>query len=224
MNLFEEIQSNDNIETLDLEFNENSKPPKIVIEKLIVKKPCEQHLSPLAQYFLAPFVLIESNGVLDIPIMDRIIHDQVMEEIAPHFNGISKITADGQVMLSMQNVIESSTTQFINLLNNELLNPIVADVYGTSTAEWGGDFTIKEYKVNLDAVQKLVEYDVHSLWTFFKASFISASGYFVVMPSEWEFDESFRERTAVQAFASVCNSMTITVNTETNTISSVLMD
>ncbi len=162
--------------------------------------------------------------MLDILVMDPIIHDQVIKEIAPHFSGISKITAEDRVTLSMQNVIESSKTQFINLLNNHELNPIIADVYGTCTAKWGGYFTIKEYKVNLTAVQKSVEYDVLTLWNFLKASFIHASGYFLVMPSEWEFDESFKERTAVQAFASVCNSMTITVNTETNTISSVLMD
>ncbi len=53
MNLFEEIQSNDNIETLDLDFNENTEPPNIVIEKLIVKK----HVNNNYQHLLSTFSL-----------------------------------------------------------------------------------------------------------------------------------------------------------------------
>ncbi len=224
LDLFEEIRAKDYIQNPNLKFIKRVEPPKIVYEKLIVEEPYELQLSPLAQYFLAPFILIDSNGILDIPVMHNFIHDKVIREIAPHFNEISKVTSDNQVKLRLQNIRESSKTHFLNVFNNHRLNAIVNDIYGKGNTGWGGNFTIREYKVNLEAIIKSVEHDILPLWDFFKDSFVLNTGYFVLIPSEWVFDESFKDRIAVRAFASVCNSMTITVNTENNTISSILID
>ena len=47
-------------------------------------------------------------------------------------------------------------------------------------------------------------------------------GGMAIIPSGWSFDESF-DRVAVQSFASVCNEMMITVNSENNFITSILI-
>lgn len=224
LDLFEEVNSEEYIQNSEVEFNENVEPPKIIFEEIIIKAPSELQLSPLAQYFLAPFILIESNGMLDIPVRTKFIYNKVVNEIAVHFNKVSKVTDDNQVTLSMQDVRGSSKTYFLDLYNSNSLNAIVTDLYRKSSSGWGGIFPIKEYKVNLRGVKKLVDHDILTLWSFFKETSVLGTGHFVLMPSEWAFDESFKDRIAVRAFAGVCNSMTITVNTESNTILAILLD
>ncbi len=224
MDLFEEILSEEDIQNFEVEFNEKFEPPKVAFDKVIIEASSDLELTPLAQYFLAPFILIESNGVLDVPVKTKLIYDKVLEEVATHFKKVIKITEDKQVTLSMQDIRESSKAYFLDLYNNNSLNAIVTDVYRKSSSGWGGIFPTKDYKVNLGGVEKLVDHDIETLWSFFKETFVLDTGYFVLMPSEWVFDESFKERIAVRAFAGVCNSMRITVNTDSNTISSILIN
>ncbi|MEK5038859.1 hypothetical protein [Sporosarcina sp. FSL K6-3457] len=224
MDLFEEIYTKDYIQNPIVKFNERIERPKVVFEELIVEQSLNLELTSLAQYFLAPFLLVDSNGVLDLSAKDKSIYDRIVREIAPHFNKPIKITSENQVMLRLQNIKERSKIHFLSLLKNQRLNAIVNDIYGKDSLGWGGEFPIKEYKVNLELVTKSFEHDILTMWSFFNDAFILNNGNFVLVPSQWVFDESFKDRIAVRAFASVCNSMTITVNTESNMVSSILVD
>ena len=61
------------------------------------------------------------------------------------------------------------------------------------------------------------------MWDFFEHTFVQGNGGMAIIPSGWSFDESFIDRVAVQNFASVCNEMMITVNSENNFIISTLI-
>lgn len=221
MDLFEEIIREDFGQNPIIKMNEKNEHPKVVYEKLTVEEPFDQPISSLAQYFLAPFLLVDSNGIFDIPAVDKIIQDIVIKEIAPHFNKTVKVSYENQIIIRVQNVKESSKTHFLNLIKNHRVNAIVNDLYSKDPTNWEGNFTIKEYKVNLHAVKKSVENDILPMWNFFERSFVRAYGDLVILPNGWVFDESFKARIAVQAFAGVCNSMTITVNQENKMISSI---
>ncbi|MDH5160314.1 hypothetical protein [Heyndrickxia oleronia] len=220
MNLFEEIIEKHydlNIETLD---NIGRRTPRMSSEKLEAKETNDQP-SSLAQYIMAPFILVDSNGINDIPVFDKISQEVVLEEIAPHFSELKKITIDDQLFIRVQNVKESSKNSFLNLVKNNRLNKIVNDIYSNRNSSWPPDrFIAKEYKVNLEIIEKSFEPDILVLWDFFKRSFIKENGFMSILPSGWTFDESFKDRIAVRAFASVCNSMEIVVNEDNNTISS----
>ncbi|WP_428912134.1 hypothetical protein [Niallia sp. Krafla_26] len=97
------------------------------------------------------------------------------------------------------------------------------DDYSEGTSNWGEIFTSKEYRVNLDFVRKTTNHDILSMWDFFEHTFVQAYGGMAILPSGWLFDESFKERVAIQSFASVCNEMTVTVNSDNNMITSVLI-
>src|SRR5699024_11187376 len=112
-------------------------------------------------------------------------------------------------ILRVQNVRESSKTQFLDQLNNHRMNAIVNDIYANGSPCWRENFRSKEYHVNLEVVKKSIDNDILSMWNFFEHSFVRAHGNLVILPSEWAFDESFKDRIAVQSFAGVCNSMTV---------------
>lgn len=193
-------------------------------ERLDIEAPFGKKISSIAQFFLAPFILVSSNGMLDIPIVDDKILDITIKEIAPHFNKVERITTnEKQVVIRLQNVKESSKIHFINLKENRKVNAIVNDIYSEGTSSWGETFTPKEFKVNLDLVSKTANHDILSMWDFFEHTFVQGNGGMAIIPSGWSFDESFIDRVAVQNFASVCNEMMITVNSENNFIISTLI-
>lgn len=198
--------------------------PKVVYEKLEVDEPSGKEISSIAQYVLAPFILVSSNGMFDIPIVDDKTLDIVMKDIAPHFNKVVKITTnEKQVDIRLQNVRENSNIHFINLKENRKVNAIVNDIYSEGTLNRGETFTRKEYRVTLELVRKTASHDILSMWDFFEHTFVQTYGGMAIIPSGWSFDESFKHRVAVQSFASVCNEMTVTVNSENNSITSILI-
>jgi hypothetical protein len=221
LELFEEIITKDSDQS---PIEENHDHPKVVYEKLIVEESVERQISSLTQYFLAPFILVDSNGILDIPVFDNDIQDIVLKDIAPHFNRVTKVKTKNQVILRVQNVRESSQIQFLNQIKNGRINEIVNEIYSKGTTGWGGHFTIKEYKVNLEAVKKSIDNDILPMWNFFERSFVQAYRNLVILPNGWAFDESFKDRITVQSFAGVCNSMTVIVNQENNMITSILIN
>jgi len=222
--LFEEIVTDDIEHNAIIEIRENNEQPKVEYERLDIEEPFEQQISSIAQYFLAPFILVSSNGMLDIPIGDDKTLDIVIKEIAPHFNKVVKITTnEKQVDIRLQNARESSKIHFMNLKENRKVNAIVNDIYSEGTSSWGETFTPKEFRVNLALVRKTDNHDILSMWDFFEHTFVQASGGMAIIPSGWSFDESFKDRIAVQTFASVCNEMMITVNSENNFITSILI-
>lgn len=224
MYLFEEIVTNEIEQTPIIKVRENNEHPNMEFEKLNIDESSGQEISSIAQYLLAPFILVSSNGMLDIPIVDDRTLDKVINEIAPHFNKVVKITTnERQVVIRLQNVRESSKIHFINLKENRKINAIVNDIYSEGTSSWGETFTAKEYRVNLELVRKTANHDILSMWDFFEHTFKQAYGGMPILPSGWSFDESFKDRKAVQSFASVCNEMTVTVNSENNFITSILI-
>ncbi|WP_428912133.1 hypothetical protein [Niallia sp. Krafla_26] len=116
MDLFEEIIINDIEQDPIIKIRENNEHPKVVYEKLDIDELSGQEISSIAQYLLAPFILVSSNGMLEIPIKDDRTLDITIKEIAPHFKKVVKSTIDEkQVLIRLQNVRESSKMHFLNL-------------------------------------------------------------------------------------------------------------
>ena len=139
MYLFEEIVTNEIEQTPIIKVRENNEHPNVEFEKLNIDESSGQEISSIAQYLLAPFILVSSNGMLDIPIVDDRTLDKVINEIAPHFIKVVKITTnERQVVIRLQNVRESSKIHFINLKEeNSKINAIVNDIYLEGTSRLG---------------------------------------------------------------------------------------
>lgn len=224
MELFEEIVINVIGQDPIIKIRENNEHPKVEYEKVDIDEPSGQEISSIAQYLLAPFLLVSSNGMLDIPIVDDKTLDIVIKDIAPHFDKVIKTTTNEKLTdIRLQNIRESSKIHFMNLKEHRKINAIVNDIYSEGTSNWGETFTPKEYRVNLDLIKKTTNHDIVSMWDFFEHTFVQAYGGMAIIPSGWSFDESFKDRVAVQSFASVCNEMTVTVNSENNFITSIFI-
>lgn len=226
MELFKEMYTRASDQDQTIGTFRKTERPRVVYEELLDNVTSKNNLSSLAQYFLAPFILIEPNGILDIPATDEFVHDKIVREIAPHFCEKQKISIGNRVTIRLKSVRENSKAEFLNLLNRNEINAIVKDLFACENSNWGGSFTSKEYEVNLEAIEKKARQEIVSMWNFFERAFIQngMEGQLVLIPSGWEFNESFKDRISIRAFAGVCNSMTVTVNCENEMISSVFID
>ncbi|MCP3773539.1 hypothetical protein NLX71_09470 [Paenibacillus sp. MZ04-78.2] len=223
MNLFDEIFQKDKEEICSINFISEQHRP--IFEEVTNINLADQQLSSIAQFFIAPFIYINPNGVLHIPIGKEFIYEKLIEEVAPHFERIRKVTSGEQVQVMLENVKETSKENFLSVFNTGNINAIALDLYANGSASLEtGSHTIKEYKVNLEAVTRTLGHDIVSIWNFFKHSFVQINGQLVLMPNNWNFDESFKDRITVQAFSSVCSSMTILVNTDNNLITSIFIN
>ncbi len=135
MDLFEEIVTNVIEQNSIIKIRENNEHIKVEYDKLETGEPSGQEISSIAQYLLAPFKLVSSNGMLDIPIKDKKALDKAIKEIAPHFNKVVKITTNGeQVLIILQNIREGSKILFMNLKENCKVNAIVNDIYSNGAS------------------------------------------------------------------------------------------
>lgn len=224
MKLFEEVavpSSSEKYNSLSSELPEHHRP---IFEKVLVSSMTNLQLSSLEQFFLAPFVTKDPKGILHIPADEPFIYNMVIHEIAPHFQQIRKVDFGDHIQLMLENPTESSKENFFELMQNRNLNAIVCDLYVGQPVEVVNPFPIKEYHVNLELVPKGIEHDIVSMWSFFERSFIRKNGEMVLLPNGWQFHDSFKDRVAIQAFASVCSAMRINVNTDDQAITSIFVN
>jgi hypothetical protein len=222
--LFEEIT----IKELNEELSVNQKPQtsvkKMIFEDIVVVNPASQGFTSLVQYFIAPFVLIDSNAVLHIPISTKLIFNRAINEIAPHFIKTQKVTVGNQVQIMFQNLKKESMENFRYLQQQQKINPIVRELYKNTQKVEAKTFETQIYKVNLNLVPKSLDFEILDMWNFFEQSFVQNNGALMLFQNQWEFNDSFKNWVTVRAFSSVCNSMKITVNKESNLISSVFIN
>lgn len=57
-----------------------------------------------------------------------------------------------------------------------------------------------------------------ALWRFFRHTFIQEAGELILSPHNWPFDESFKDNLSIRSFASVCQSIRVSVDPIKNTI------
>jgi len=180
-----------------------------------------EELSSITQFILAPFLFVGTDGEFSIPFQDTKTEEMILSEIAPHFHIVRKINSGNEHYLTVKGIKESSLNKFSQLVEEGKMNPIVEDLYSPRNRSWGGNFPSKEYRVNLDLINKSTKHEILNLWDFLKDTFLQANDGMAIVPSDWSFDESFKEKVAVQSFAGVCEEMIVTINCETNKIASI---
>ncbi|OPA75173.1 hypothetical protein BVG16_21445 [Paenibacillus selenitireducens] len=181
-----------------------------------------KELSPLCQFFIAQFISTDMNGVLYLPIVEEKYYRQIIEEIAPCFDMIRKVTKGNEVQIMLQTIKDNAKNKFLNLKVNNNLNPIVYDLYNKETNEKSYS-KIKRFNVTLDQISITNEYDIEGIWDFIYNTFMELNDCVILMPNEWSFDSSFKDHIAVRAFASVCKSMQVTVDCDNNKIVAIIL-
>ncbi|WP_025680636.1 hypothetical protein [Paenibacillus massiliensis] len=216
MNLFEEISDD-----LEQDVTESSNNAHILgrpnIKKVDTSENIVKNLTVLAQFFLLPFETGDPDAVLHIPVFDEATKQQVLHEIGGHFENCKLVDYGAYMQIMLSNPREGSKEHLRKLIGSGEIDQMVYSLYGNKPVT--GEYSeAKKYKVNLDLIQGTSNTVLSELWTFLSKTFIRDSGELTLLPHQWYLAESLKDNIAVQHFASVCNSMRLTVDTSANSI------
>jgi hypothetical protein len=77
------------------------------------------------------------------------------------------------------------------------------------------------YKVHLEEIPRCSSFEITSLWICISKTIVPCYGSFILMPTDWSFDDSFPKHISIRSFAAVCSSIIVTVYD--NKIISIMM-
>lgn len=210
MKLFEEILNNQEEVTIEIR-NKTTILDRPSIKKIKTNESIEEKLSVLAQFFLLPFETGDSNAVLHIPVFDDDTKEQVLQEIGSHFEEckIVEYKEHAQIILSKVRGISKSFIK--KLIDSGEINQIAYSLYRNKPVciNYSEE---KEYKVNIELIQRSFEKSIIELWTFLNKTFIREAGELILLPHQWYLGEAFKDYFAVRCFASVCKSMRVSID------------
>ncbi|HDX9589324.1 hypothetical protein [Bacillus multifaciens] len=184
------------------------------------------NISIIAQLFIANHILYEIPTVLTaIPITNQKIEGIVVNEIAIHFNKIQKIYINKRLeRIQFQELKDVSRNRFKDMLKNNLIHPIIKELYFLGEKESLEDRYInigKRQQVQYEVLKEYVEPStiidsdlLHVIW-FIKNTFCITEKSFTILPIGWELKDNLKELETLKLFNQMSDSLLITVDSET---------
>lgn len=210
----------------------NQKPlENPTIENLIfMEKEGGSTFSILSQFFVAPFIYLDKNGMHSIFFSDKLSYDTISKDIAYHFNTIQLINWGEYVEITLRSLKDESKKTFERMLNKGEISSFIIDFFKTEPAIITQPDNIntiaekyKEFEVNLDLIDPIKDDEIGIIWEFISSTYINARGEYTFLPQNWIFNDNFKDLISIKAFASFCSSMYVTVDCRTNLILAVSM-
>jgi hypothetical protein len=201
------------------EFNNN-----FLIRRLISDFQKNVSYTPTTQFFLAPSVFSGENIKVEIPTLSNEIYEQVINEIAPHFNMVKVSESDGLKTVILSDITDISKKAFGNLSNFGDIHPIINEIYGS------GEDMLNTYQDNLYFSIELKNFNGLRLdsfddaWDLLKNTYIKANGVFAFIPSNWHLTEKLLiESITLNYLYLKCKDIILSVNSNSYKINAVYL-
>lgn len=198
------------------------------IESLTLK--AKEGVSPfsiLSQFFVAPFIYFDKNGMHSIFFSDKLSYNVILKEIACHFNKIQLINWGEYAEITFRSLKDESKKIFEILLKEGEISSYITDFFKTEpaiiTQPNNINMVTKQYEVNLDLINPIESNEIGEIWEFITRTYIKVRGEYTFLPQNWVFNDRFKDLTSIKAFANFCSFMYITVDCRTNLILAVSM-
>ncbi|MBP1993022.1 hypothetical protein [Paenibacillus eucommiae] len=201
------------------------------INSLDILEASSNFLSPIAQYFIAPFIFyeIENELTINIALHDIDLHGDAMKQIICHFESLQIVTSKKiPIEARLNNLKAASKEAFLSLMNQKKINPFVLDFYhyyGRYVAS--GDF--KEVKLNRTCVEPLSKDSVEphqikefeEIWDFLKL--MSHDKTYVSLSPKWLFSDNLINSICVQFFSFTCKEIYLSVDNPSSRVLGVYL-
>ncbi|GGF82871.1 hypothetical protein GCM10010912_29960 [Paenibacillus albidus] len=185
-------------------------------------------MTKIPRFFIAP-VIYGITDMLYLPIDVEETYRLVIQEIAPHFEEIKEISNETFRNLSLKKLKPKSKEIFAETKTETNIDLVIKELYGQKTEkieeiQKTEKNNIKFYEVNLQKINTVNDNDFELLWNFIKSAYVNRQGEFYITPVNWIFNEEIRNYLFVRMLSNVCNSLRISVNDDSGTITSLILD
>ena len=196
---------------------ENSVHEEIgLVPQLLISSNKPQHFSLESQFFIAPFVLLDSNSRTILPVRNLETLSLIQNQIVPHFDRcFAFYRGDEPVAVNISKLKASTKKQFEQLLHHNQLHQFVTDLYqGTvilsNQSAFNHPTTI--YQIHTEKLNACETNGVETLTRLIRETILSAEGHFTVVPTGWSFGEHVLQSPYLSFLATICKDIYLHVS------------
>ncbi|NOV00842.1 hypothetical protein [Paenibacillus planticolens] len=181
-------------------------------------------ISPIAEYYIAPFIFRVPEICIIIPLTHINLNDDALRQLFCHFQNIHVVTSKGTpVELRLENLKPRSKELFTLLLSEKKINPFVLDLYqfhGEHTSS--GDYKYVRFNnesVNPsyeDAINPIHIQEFDEICNHIKL--IYSDKKYVHHYPNWLFSDQLTNSIALSYFSTACKEVYLCVDNVTSRI------
>ncbi|MGN7170779.1 hypothetical protein ACTHSJ_33450 [Paenibacillus cellulositrophicus] len=209
MSLFEEIR----IENLKAKPRSEVNTSPVKHTEIKIDRTINPIISNITQFFLFPSITMNLDS-LYIPVGNPLIENVISVHLMPHFEeAVREETSDGRIDISMRKLRPDSKIQIHDLLDSGQIHTYITDLYGHEY-KYQSIPAKKLYNVDMTQITPLKDAEFDQLWNFFKNTYLNRQGVLGLLPTDWNFDESFKNHSLVRILADRCTLMNVFVSAD----------
>ncbi|MBP1963506.1 hypothetical protein [Paenibacillus aceris] len=185
-------------------------------------------LSPIAEYYIAPFIFLVPEMCLIIPLTHINLNDDALRQLLCHFQSIHVVTSKGNpVELRLENLNPKSKEKFTLLMSENKINPFVLDLYqfhGVHTAS--GDFKYVRFNQSInptyeDSIHSIHIQEFDEIWSHIRQIY-SEKKYVYLCPN-WLFSDQLSNSIALNYFSTACKEVYLSIDNTTSHINGIIL-
>lgn len=175
--------------------------PKIRVER--IESPESNEISTVSLFFLSSILLgTDDTFITGIPVPNKEILQQIIQEIAPHYEKVLLQYEDDKVSyINLSKVKKPSKEKFLSQLSDNVAVTIFSELYKernliNSTFKKN----IKYFLVKKDKIQPLLSKEVEEIAAFFFSTYLKKSNFLPLVPYGWYVNNELQNSPFIRSF------------------------
>lgn len=186
-----------------------------------IKPPESNEISTICQFFLSSILLgNDDTFVTVIPVPNKEILQQIIQEIAPHYEKVLLQYEDDNVScINLSKVKKSSKEKFLSQFSDNVAVTIFSELYkernsSNSTLKK----SLKYFLVNKEKIQPLLSKEVEEIATFFFSTYLNKSSFLPLIPYGWYVNNELQYSPFIRSFISYFEKVILIVDENDNKV------
>lgn len=181
--------------------------------------PAPSEFSPLAEYYMAPFLFVSPRMCINLPLIHVDLHHDQIKPLLGHFDLVRVLSSRGMpVELRLENLKPDSKEKFVTSMRQKKINPFILDLYQfDGEHESSGNFSY--FKLRNERFEPKYTHvinpthikDFNEIWAFNKRMY--ADKKYILLCPNWPFSDQLIECMAMKYFAMACKEVFLSVDT-----------
>jgi hypothetical protein len=196
----------------------NSEAGDLKIERLTSSTKINK-MSSFCQIFASLDVLLNEDGLLQVPTPNKIAISAIMNEVVPHYLDVKQIFFNGKLQqLNVRGLKEESKKIVEDLLTNGIY-PVIPDLYRTKGSSFRtGPTKVKYYSINQGLIDPLYIKETEKVRDFICCSFFIQNGFISIQPTGWYLEDELKNSITLRTFTTFAKQMVLVVNSVDNSV------
>lgn len=193
--------------------------PKIRVER--IESPESNEISTVSQFFLSSILLgTDDTFITGIPVPNKEILQQIIQEIAPHYEKVLLVYEDDKASnINLSTIKKSSKEKFLSQLSDNVGVSIFSELYkAIDSSNPRQKKKLKYFLINKEKIQPLFSNEVEEIANFFYATYLKDSSFIPLVPYGWYVNNELQYSLFIRSFISYFEKVILVVDENDNKV------